>query len=244
MFGLSSEQMMGLLSQLIRVGRVTSLDEAAASARVEFKDRSGIVSHEMRVVVRNTKQNKDYWIPDLQEQVLCLFLPNGIEQGYIIGSFYSRVTQPPAADGNKRLIEFDDGTVIEYDRQQHKLTAIVKGDVDLTVDGDVTAAVGGNITANVDGNVSATISGTLTADVSGPSTIKTPTLTVDGNLVVTGATQTVGLTTTAGLSSSGGAANISGNVAVSGGDVVADGISLRTHKHISAGSGNESSPPQ
>lgn len=35
-----------------------------------------------------------------------------------------------------------------------------------------------------------------------------------------------------------------GNVKVNGGDVIADGISLKNHKHLEQGDGNPTSPPQ
>ena len=111
-----------VMSEMIRVGRVTSTDDTAGTARVQFQDRNGLVSFNLRVVVRNSLQNKDYWMPDINEQVLCLFMPIGIENGWIIGSFYSDVTTAPASTKDKRRTTFEDGTTVEYDRDSHTLT--------------------------------------------------------------------------------------------------------------------------
>ena len=234
-------EIQSLLSNLIRVGTVTSLIEGDARARVVFEDRDNTESYDLLVLVKNTKDNQDYWMPDVDEQVLCLFLPIGIEQGFILGSYYTKLNPRPASSANVRKVKFKDGTVIEYDRESRRLLADVKGDIELKATG--------NLTASIEGGASITVGGELTADVAGNSTITTPLLTVNGDIVingdaqVTGSTQTVGLISTGGLQSSGGSgASIEGDLNVSDGDVVADGISLKSHPHNDS-MGGETSPP-
>ncbi len=82
--------------QFIRVGKVSSVNRNNCTARVFFEDRDDVVSHDLRVIVKNTMNKKDYWLPDVDEQVVCIFLPNGEETGFIIGSVYSDVDRPPA----------------------------------------------------------------------------------------------------------------------------------------------------
>jgi phage baseplate assembly protein V len=238
------EELNSRISNLFRTGTVTSLLPADMKARVVFEDRDNMESYDLQVIVKNTLQNKDYWMPDIGETVLCCFLPIGLEQGFIIGGFYPQPVTRPANTENARKVQFGDGTVIEYDRESNKLTVDVKGDIDLITTGNVTATIGGDLTADVTGSVSLTVGGELTADVSGNTTVTTPTLTLNGDLVVngnanvSGSTTTVGLTTTAGLSSSGG------NASITGGDITADGISLKDHTHISASAGNPTGPAQ
>ncbi len=137
------ESLRQLVGELIRVGIVTSINAETATARVEFKDRNSVVSADLPVMVKNTLNAKDYWMPDIDEQVLCLFLPVGIEQGFIIGSFYSQATTPPATDKKLRRLEFEDGTVIEYDREAHKLQ------IDITESsGEVVINCAGKVTVN------------------------------------------------------------------------------------------------
>lgn len=245
------EELNSRISNLFRVGTITSLLPADMKARVVFEDRDNMESYDLQVIVKNTLNNKDYWMPDIGETVLCCFLPIGLEQGFIIGGYYPQPVTRPASTENVRKVQFGDGTVIEYDRENNKLTADVKGDVDLITTGNVTATIGGDLTADITGNVAATVGGEVTANVSGNTTITTPTLTVNGDLVVngnanvSGSTTTVGLTTTAGLTSTGGSgASIAGNVSVSGGDVDVDGISVKQHTHISAAPGDPTGPAQ
>lgn len=130
-----------ILKNLIRVGRVSSLGKA--TARVVFPDRQNMVSYDLQVIVRKSQNDKDYWMPDIGEQVVCLFLPSGNAQGFILGSFYSDVDQPPVDNPNKRHVTFADGTVIEYDRSTHTLTVNAQGPVNIVAAGNV------NVTGDV-----------------------------------------------------------------------------------------------
>jgi phage baseplate assembly protein V len=121
-------ELMALLSDLIRVGVVSSTNDEKLTARVTFADRDDVVSYDLPVLVKNSGENKDYWVPEVAEQVLCLFLPIGVEQGFILGSFYSDDVPPPATTKEKRRTVFKDGTSVEYDREAHTLTVDVPPD--------------------------------------------------------------------------------------------------------------------
>ena len=108
-------------------------------------------------MVKQTKDNKDYWVPDIDEPVICIFLPTGIESGFILGAYYNQKDKPPVIDQNKRTVKFKDGTIIEYDRKQHKLTADVKGDIDIKATGkiDINASGAMNIHSDTSINITA-----------------------------------------------------------------------------------------
>ncbi len=133
------------LKNLIRVGRVTAIDTAKHQARVLFEDKPSTVSYWLDIIVPNTLKNKDYILPDIDEQVICLFMPNGNAQGYIIGATYNTKDVPPVDDKDKRHVRFEDGTWIEYDRKTHTLT------IELVSPGPVNIVAPGNI--NVTGDV-------------------------------------------------------------------------------------------
>jgi len=142
------------LKNIIRVGLVSSIDAEKCTAKVVFHEKDDLVSHDMPVIQRQTLKNKDYQMPDIGEHVLCLCLPNGLEQGFIIGSLYSKADVPPVINKDKRHIKFEDGTTIEYDRKSHTLTVNMQsGTANITAP---TINVVGNV--NIDGNL--TISGT------------------------------------------------------------------------------------
>lgn len=213
-----------LLADLIRVGVVTSTDDSAGSARVQFRDRTGVVSYDLQVVVRNSRVNHDYWMPDINEQVLCLFLPSGVETGYILGSFYSDVTTPPASTKDKRRVEFGDGAYAEYDRATKTLTGYTPGDALLQADGDATVTIGKNLTATA----------VETANVTAPIINLTGIVNIAGALNLLGP-----MTAAPGLKGAG--VSIEGNVAVTGGDVTADSVSVKGHTHKE--NGGETDPP-
>lgn len=114
------------LRDYIRVGEVSSIDPAKHTARVAFPDDEGAVSYDLPVLCRNSLENSDYAMPDVGEDVLCIFLPGGAEDGFILGSFYAGEVAPPTVLPDQRMVIFKDGTVIRYDRgDPHALDIIV-----------------------------------------------------------------------------------------------------------------------
>src|SRR5699024_204217 len=125
------------------VGIVSSIDPVAGTARVAFKDRSNLLSYDLPVLTKNTVDNKDYWMPDINEQVLCVFLPIGLEAGFIIGGFYSKNVKPPASTEDERAVELKDGKRTSYDRESHRLRSDIPED-----NGEVVINCAGAVTVN------------------------------------------------------------------------------------------------
>ena len=145
-----------IVKNMFKVGIVESFNQENDTARVVFEE-SNLKSYNLPIMVKQAKENKDYYVPDIGESVLCLFLPTGIESGFIIGSCYNQKDRPPVTDQNKRTVKFKDGTIIEYDRKQHKLTADVKGDIDIKATGkiDINASGAMNIHSDTSINITA-----------------------------------------------------------------------------------------
>lgn len=120
-------------TSLIRVGEVCQQNPSNCTVRVHFKDKDDMVSGELQVVNRNTFKNKDYGLPDLGEQVLCIFLENGIERGFVLGGIYSSAAghEPPVEDKFKRHVTFEDGAFIEYDRKNHIMKIQCPGKIEI-----------------------------------------------------------------------------------------------------------------
>lgn len=146
----------------IRIGEVSSVDPVKCTARVVFDDEDEFVSSDLPIIHRNTQDVKDYWLPAVGEDVLCLFLPCGEEDGFIIGSFYADEIEPPITSETKRYTKYPDGTEIEYDWKSHELKVNgaekITFDVpelvfngNLKVDGDIIATGG----VSADGEVTA-----------------------------------------------------------------------------------------
>lgn len=130
------------IKRLIRVGTVSSINAAAGTVRVAFAAQDDMVTYELLVITRGSKNNKDYWLPDVDEQVLCLFLPNtsgrGVCDGFVLGTFYSSVDAPVENSGNVHAVKYSDGTIIKHDRSTGKLTINATGDIDIIAGGKIT----------------------------------------------------------------------------------------------------------
>ncbi|BCS94888.1 hypothetical protein DSLASN_05200 [Desulfoluna limicola] len=128
------------LNSMVQVGTVTEV--IGGAVRVEL---NGHASHELPVLFPKTQTDKFYAMPDVGEQVVCIFLPIGLEQGFVLGAIYSDEDEPPADGSHLTHITFGDGTVMAYDRKAHNLDITVNGG-EVTVKADkVTLDCGGEM---------------------------------------------------------------------------------------------------
>jgi len=146
-----------MISELIRVGVVTSINPEKGTVRVHLAGVDEEVSYELPVIFPKTHKDKAYFMPDIGEHVVCIFSGQGLEQGFVLGAIYSEADTTPVSNKDKFLIRFEDGTEIEYDRRAHKLRAIVNGTVEISASNIVIQGpvnIIGNL--EVQGNIHAT----------------------------------------------------------------------------------------
>lgn len=209
----SSGLLRDLLSQVVRVGFVVGRDEAKMRVRVEVSDTTSgaLTTAFLQVLVPRAKKDRVYDLPDVGDQVLCLFLPFGKEVGFVLGSMYG-ADSPPVASGDKWHRVFEDGTVLEYDRAAHVLLADVKGRAEINTTEDISATAGttltatagtsitltapnifqnGNVTAGGSSGGSATVSENAERTITGSLTINGP-VNINGNLTTNGNSSTSG----------------------------------------------------
>ncbi len=129
----------------MKIGLVIAVDPEKCRVRVQFPDRDEVVSYWLPVMQKKTLKDKAYWMPDIQEHVVCLMDEND-EFGVVIGAIYSDADAPPVNSQNKYHVVFEDGTTIEYDRSDHKLMANVQGDIEVAATGTINVEAGGDIT--------------------------------------------------------------------------------------------------
>lgn len=206
-----------------KIGEVSSINPVKCTARVIFDDENSMVSYDLPIMQRNSYGNCDYQMPDIGEDVLCLFRSDGFEDGVIIGSFYSGEVTPPESNADRRTVVFKDGTRICYDRAAHTLTVTIAG-TEIVFDqqkGSIT--VPDSVTVNC---TTATIHASKSVTIDAPDTFFTGNITVQGLIAGQG-----GFTVTGG---GGVVANcdiqLNGTLTATG-DVVASGISLNSHTH-------------
>lgn len=206
-----------------KIGEVSSINPVKCTARVIFDDENSMVTYDLPIMQRNSLGNRDYQMPDIGEDVLCLFRSDGFEDGVIIGSFYAGDVEPPETTADRRTVVFKDGTRICYDRASHTLTVTIAG-TEIVFDqqkGSIT--VPDSVTVNC---TTATIHASKSVTIDAPDTFFTGNITVQGLITGQG-----GFTVTGG---GGVVANC--NIQLNGtltatGDVVASGISLNSHTH-------------
>lgn len=196
------------LSMIIRIGEVTTVDAAAHKASVTFDDDDGVTSGMLPVLIPNSLENRDHCLPDIGEDVLCLFLPTGTEEGFILGSIYAGNVSTPETSADVRSVTFADETRIAYDRSGHKLSATVKGDVELKADGKVSVEAQDEVSIKSSSKI------VLTA----------PQIVFNGPI------------NTYSQSGGDGVMTVQGTMHATG-DVTASGISLNSHKHDGVQSG-------
>lgn len=79
-----SEQELTILKNIVRVGTVSSVKTADLTARVAFHDKQDtegnpLISAPLKVI------HTSPWLPSVGQFVLCIYLPNGESDGFVIG---------------------------------------------------------------------------------------------------------------------------------------------------------------
>ncbi|EKZ9425988.1 phage baseplate assembly protein V [Salmonella enterica] len=238
---------------IFETGTVSDIDEKNVRVRVRLPGKNNLRTWWLDVLQRNTQNNKDYWLPDIGEQVRVL-LDGRAEDGVVLGSTYNGADKPAIADRNRRRTDFADGTFVEYDRKNNAmaiggaiktLTITTHSDITLQTDTQVTVIAQNRATvktrdALIDAANSATIK-TQKATVDSPETEVTGDATIKGDLLVKGS-----ITGQSGMAISGGkggaAATITGSLSTTG-DVSAGGTSLKSHEHPKGHNGAPTGPP-
>ena len=193
-----------------QTGIISDIDETSVRVRVTLPECDNLKSNWLAVLQRNSQDNKDYWLPDMGEQVEVLLDDNG-EDGVVLGAVYSTVDTAPVASRDKRYVQFSDGAAFEYDRSTHQLT--INGGIEKIV---IEVIDRTNLTSpNVEVKAQHVTVTSDTVDIKAATvTVDAPMSTFTGNVTVMKK-----LTWLGGMAGSGGignAATITGNVNVIG----------------------------
>lgn len=127
---------------LIKVGIVDGINEHEGTIRCTFPDDDEKVSED--VALMNIEQR----FPSIGDSVLCVFLPNGTQQGFCLGTYFNDENLPPIPNKNMYVKKLDEGLSITYDYTSKKLTISSQNEV--------------SINSNVSVNGNLTVSGTIT----------------------------------------------------------------------------------
>jgi len=158
----------------IRIGKVVLVNADKCSARVQFLDIDNFISVDLPILQRNTQNNKDYNMVDIDEQVVCVLFEN---TGVILGSIYNRQDTPHFNSQDVRGVQFDDGTEISYDRDINLLN--------VDINGQVTATIRDYIKATIDKYIDLTVQDRINAVIGDRLNIRVPTINIEGNTDIT-----------------------------------------------------------
>lgn len=86
-----------------QVGTFSAVDPQSVRARVRLSECDNMRTNWLDVLQHNTQNNKDYWLPDVGEQVVVLLDENG-EGGIILGAVYSSVDLSPPPPSTTRTL--------------------------------------------------------------------------------------------------------------------------------------------
>lgn len=124
------------MAQQVRLGIVTERLPLEGKVRVRLPDADNMVSAPLPVLLPTTARRKAFWLPDIDEQVLCLFLPSSGEMaGFVLGALYSAADTAPEQTtaggeltaGVMRLgLNGENGAYIEYDPVTNRVNVDLK----------------------------------------------------------------------------------------------------------------------
>jgi len=113
----------------LRQAQVSERDVNTATARVAMDDFNGHVSGKLQVIFPAIGGWNMFYTPKEGDHVVIARLPNGQQEGYVLGKVYTGNKMPQGGEPNILLLVSDDGkNVIKFDAD--------KGTLDLVVDQD------------------------------------------------------------------------------------------------------------
>lgn len=124
-------------------GVITDINYQNCTANVTIEGMEDYSLENVPVMQQLSNKNKSFIIPDIGTSVIIAFSKDG--RATIIGTYYSEINQSPSTS-NKFIKLFSDGTLIEYDIENSKLTANIKGTASITIDGDAEVTTNSNLT--------------------------------------------------------------------------------------------------
>lgn len=134
------EEIRHFLMGTVRIGEVKEIYDKEHRIRVIFHDLQyedkEVLSWKLPVVVPSSWKDMAYWMPCIGDYVLCLFLPFGREQGFVLGGYYADYDSKPVTDRNKFHMRWEDGSWWEYDKKLGEYNFRHKTGAFIQIDGD------------------------------------------------------------------------------------------------------------
>lgn len=130
------------LANVVREGTVAAVDAAAYRVRVAYDtDEAGraVLTAPIPWVTHRAGPDRDWWAPEVGEQVVLLAPSGELTQALAMPALYSDAMPAPSDDADKRVQRHSDGAVFEYDRAAHRWT------VTIPEDGEIVFRIGSTV---------------------------------------------------------------------------------------------------
>ncbi len=126
--------------QVLRVGKISSINYPNGTARVTYEDRDGATTGELPFI------SWEYWMPRIADTVLVGHLSNGTASAVILGPFWHQNHRPAEGGAGLYRKEFSatNGQAYErYDAKAHAYRKSISGTTEVTATGKGTLKLGG-----------------------------------------------------------------------------------------------------
>ena len=148
--------------QLLRVGKISSVNYENGTARVTYEDRGGETTPELPFLAL------EYWMPKIEDQVLVGHLSNGSSRAVILGPFWYEGHRPHQGREGLYRKEYTNEIgkdAAEYDKKANSLTIKAAGCTVTLQDGKITIVAPKGIRAMADLTIAGeeTVSGDVVA---------------------------------------------------------------------------------
>jgi phage baseplate assembly protein gpV len=129
------------------VGKVTKIEcsDKGANVRVIFPDRTDhngqpLISRPIPILQIASLAKRSFAVPRLNDNVVCVKLPNGTSNYLVVGSYYTSKDPPPVTDPKLDYTEWEGGHIEKRDANDGAdvfLTQDFKGGWNCTVKKDI-----------------------------------------------------------------------------------------------------------
>lgn len=171
------------LRSLVRLGRIEALDEATARVTVRTGE---LVTDWVPWLTQRAGADRSTWMPEPGEQVLLVAPEGDVARAVALPSIYQNSAGATSTDRDATRIIYADGTMVEYDRTQHRLFADVKGSAKILTTKHLDAEVGGDLDVEAAGTGRVKTAGLLELRSDTRLTISAPDVDIFGNSPATG----------------------------------------------------------
>lgn len=146
----NAAELLRLIHNLIRLGKVTEVDQQAAICRVKI---GALETKGLKWISTRAGTTRDWDPPTVGEQVV-VFAPGGdLSAAVVLAGLYQQSHGAPASSGGVWQRDFPDGAQLQYDHENHAadVTLPAGGTLNLVSDGGI--GITGNV--QVTGSIAA-----------------------------------------------------------------------------------------